>query len=149
MMNEYACYGKGHTIHSSGHIEWFNNSVDDRSVHAGCKQRICTIDDYTMLLVCRGGLMYHSFLGKPSEEDLERYLAVHLTGPHEWDPSMLDFTNPSGDGESPSSNDPNERFAFDPNLDEFGNYSQRSIQTLSILDDSSQPLTLCSTIRAN
>ena len=30
--NEYACYGKGHTIHSSGQIEWFKNSVDDRSV---------------------------------------------------------------------------------------------------------------------
>ena len=23
IMNEYACYGKGHTIHSSGQIEWF------------------------------------------------------------------------------------------------------------------------------
>ena len=32
IMNEYACYGKGHTIHSSGQIEWFKNSVDDRSV---------------------------------------------------------------------------------------------------------------------
>ena len=27
IMNEYACYGKGHTIHSSGQIEWFKNSV--------------------------------------------------------------------------------------------------------------------------
>ena len=32
IMNEYACYGKGHTIHSSGQIEWFKNSVDDRLV---------------------------------------------------------------------------------------------------------------------
>ena len=32
IMNEYACFGKGHTIHSSGQIEWFKNSVDDRSV---------------------------------------------------------------------------------------------------------------------
>ena len=32
IMNEYACYGKGHPIHSSGWIEWFKNSVDDRSV---------------------------------------------------------------------------------------------------------------------
>ena len=32
IMNEYVCYGKGHTIHSSGQIEWFKNSVDDRSV---------------------------------------------------------------------------------------------------------------------
>ena len=57
IMNEYACYGKDHTIHSSGQIEWFKNSVDDRSVHVSGTQRICTIDDYAMLLVCRGGLM--------------------------------------------------------------------------------------------
>ena len=48
IMNEYACYGKGHTIHSSGLIIWFKNSVDDRSVQVGGKQRICTIDDYAM-----------------------------------------------------------------------------------------------------
>ena len=30
-MNEYGCYGKGHTIHSAGQIEWFKDSVDDRS----------------------------------------------------------------------------------------------------------------------
>ena len=35
IMNEYACYGKGHTIHSSGQIEWFKNSIDDRSVQVG------------------------------------------------------------------------------------------------------------------
>ena len=90
-MNEYACYGKGHTIHSSGQIEWFKNSVDDRSVQVGGKQRICTIDGYAMPLICRGGLMYLSILGKPTDKDLERYPAVHLTGPHEWDPSVLDY----------------------------------------------------------
>ena len=80
-MNEYACYGKGHTIHSSGQIEWFTNSVDDRSVQVGGIQRICTIDGYAMPLTCRGGLMYLSILGKPTGKDLERYPAVHLTGP--------------------------------------------------------------------
>ena len=40
IINEYACYGKDHTIHSSGQIEWFKNSVDDRSVQVGGKQRI-------------------------------------------------------------------------------------------------------------
>ena len=70
IMNEYACYGKGHTIHSSGQIEWFKISVDDRSVQVGGKQRICTIDGYAMPLVGRGGLMYLSVLGKPSDEDL-------------------------------------------------------------------------------
>ena len=48
IMNEYACYGKGHTIHSSEQIEWFKNSVDDRSVELGRKQRICTIDGYAV-----------------------------------------------------------------------------------------------------
>ena len=143
IMNEYACYGKGHTTHSSGQIEWFKNSVDDRSVQVGGKQRICTIDGYAMPLTCRGGLMYLSIVGKPTDKDLERYPAVHLTGPHEWDPSV------SGDGEPPWSNDPRERFAFDPNFDEFGDYAQRAIQTLSILDDSSSRITPCPTLMTN
>ena len=50
IMNEYGCYGKGHTILSSGQIEWFKNSVDDRSVQVGGKQRICTIDVYAINL---------------------------------------------------------------------------------------------------
>ena len=90
-MSEYAFYGKGHTIHSSGQNEWLKNSVDDRSVQVCGKQKICTIAGSAMPLVCRDGLMYLSLLGKPSDEDLERYPAVHLTGPHEWDPSVLDF----------------------------------------------------------
>ena len=143
IMNEYTCYGKGHTIHSSGQIEWFKNSVDDRSVQVGGKQRICTIDGYVMPLTCRGGLMYLSILVKPTDKDLERYAAVHLTGPHEWDPSVLDHTHPSGDGEPPWSNGPDERSASDPNFDEFWDYTQRAIQTLSILDDSSSTLTPC------
>ena len=149
IMNEYPCYGKGHSIHSSGQIEWFKNSVDDRSVQVGGKQRICTIDDYAMPLTCRGGLLYLSILGKPTDKDLERYPAVHLTGPHEWDPSVLDYTHTSDDGEPPWSNDPDERFAFDPNFDEFGDYTQRTIQNLSILDDSSSTLTPCPTFMAN
>ena len=149
IMNEYAWYGKGHTIHSSGQIEWFKNSVDDRSVQVGGKQRICTIDGYAMPLTCRGGLMYLSILGKPTDTDLERYPAVHLTGPHEWDSSVLDYTHPSGDGEPPWSNDPDERFAFDPNFDEYGDYTQRATQTLSILDDSLSTLTPCSTLIPN
>ena len=149
IMNEYAFYGIGHTFHSSGQIEWFKNSVDDRSVQVCGKQRICTVDGYVMPLTCRGGLMYLSILGKPTDKDLERYPAVHLTGPHEWDPSVLDYTHQSGDGEPPWSNDTDERSTFDPNFDEFGDYTQRAIQTLSILDDSSSTSTPCPTFMAN
>ena len=49
--NEHAYSGKGHTINSSGQIELFQNSVDDRSVQVGGIQRICTIDGYTMPVV--------------------------------------------------------------------------------------------------
>ena len=56
--------------------------------------------------------MYLSILGKPTDKDLERYPGIHLTGPHEWDPSVLDYTHPSGDGEPPWSNDSDERSAF-------------------------------------
>ena len=93
--------------------------------------------------------MYLSILGKPTDKDLERYPAVHHTGPHEWNPSVLDYTHPSGDGEPPWSNDPDERYAFDPNFDEFGDYTQRAIQTLSVLDDSSSTLSLSSNYIAN
>ena len=56
--------------------------------------------------------MYLSILGKPTDKDLERYPSVHLTGPHEWDPSVLDYTHPSGDGEPPWSNEADERSTF-------------------------------------
>ena len=48
-----------------------------------------------MPLTCRGGLLYLSIIGKPTDKDLERHPAVHLTGPNEWDPSVLDYTHPS------------------------------------------------------
>ena len=49
IMNEYAYYGKGHTIHSSGQIEWNKNQVDDRSVKVGGSQCITTLDGYSFL----------------------------------------------------------------------------------------------------
>ena len=58
IMNEYACYGKGHSIHSSGQIEWHTNTVDDKSVQVGGQQRIITIDKNSMPLMCIGGLMH-------------------------------------------------------------------------------------------
>ena len=56
---------------------------------------------------------------------------------------------PSGDGKPPWSTDPTEQFAFGPNCDEFGDYTHRAIQTLNILDDSSQQMTPFPTTRAH
>ena len=88
IMNESAYYGRGHSIHSSGQIEWSTNTVDDKSVQVGGQQRIVTIDGYSMPLVCKGGLMYLQLQGIPTDQDLQNYPSVHLTSPHEWDPSV-------------------------------------------------------------
>ena len=98
IMNEYAYYGKGHTIHSSGQIEWHINTVDDKSVQVGGQQRIITIDVYSMLLVCKGGLMYLKFQGIPIDMDLQTYPSDHLTSPQEWDLSVLDYVHPKDNG---------------------------------------------------
>ena len=99
IMNEYAYYRKGHTIHSSGQVECHKNQVDDKSVKVGDSQCITTLDSYSFPLICTGGLMYLSILGKPTDEELAKYPSVHLTSIHEWDTSVLDVSYPEGDGE--------------------------------------------------
>ena len=76
--------------------------------------------------------MYISIIVKHTDVDLERYPAVHLTGPHEWDPSVLDYTHPSGDGVPPWSNDHSERSFYDPNFDAFGDYMNDFHQPLQV-----------------
>ena len=36
-----------------------------------------------------------SLLGQPTDADLNTYPHVLLAGPHEWDPSVLDYTHPA------------------------------------------------------
>ena len=98
IMNEYAYYGKGHAIHSSGQIEWHKNLVDDKSVEVGGTQHITMLDGYAFPLKCTGGLMYLSILVKPTDEELVKYPSVHLISIHEWDPSVLDHSHPECDG---------------------------------------------------
>ena len=71
IMNEYAYYGKDHSIHSSRQIGWQTNTVDDKSVQVGGQQSIITIDGYSMPLMCKGGLMYLKFQGIPTDTDLQ------------------------------------------------------------------------------
>ena len=138
IMNEYAYYDRSHSIHSSGQIEWYTNTVDGKSVEVGDQQRIIAIDGYSMPLVCKGRLMYLELQGIPTDKDLQMYPSVHLTSPHEWDPSVLDCEHTENNGEPDWANDLNERFQFDPNFDEFGDHVNRSLSILDILDDTPQ-----------
>ena len=135
IMNEYAYYGIGHCILSSCQIEWYTNTEDDKSIQVGGQQRIVTIDGYSMPLVCKDGLMYLQLQGIPTDQDLQNYPSDHLTSLHEWDPSVLDYEHPENNGEPDWAIDPNEKFQFDPNFDEFGDYVNRSLSILDILDE--------------
>ena len=55
IMNRYAYLGQGKTIHSSGQIEHYKNTVDDRSRAVGGKQLIVTLENYVIPLVMKNG----------------------------------------------------------------------------------------------
>ena len=79
--------------------------------------------------------MYLQLQGIRTNQDLQNYPSVHLTSPHEWDPSVLDYEHPENNGEPDWAIDPNENFQFDPNFYEFGHYVNRSLFILDILDE--------------
>ena len=57
-----------------------------------------------------------NLLGKPTDADLHTFPHVLLTGPHEWDPSALDYTHPTTAGDPTWAPDPSQRGAHDPGL---------------------------------
>ena len=118
-------YGRGNTIHSPGQIEWFQNTCDDKSFHVGGEQGITFIDGYATPLQCRTGLMYMNLLGKPTDVDLDKFPHVLLTGPHEWDPSVLDYTHPATAGDPTWAPDPSKCDAHALRIDEFGHFNGR------------------------
>ena len=131
IMHEYAYYGRGNIIHSPGQIEWFQNTCDDKSFHVGGKQVINFLDGYSTPLQCRTGLMYISLLGQPTDADFNTYPHVLLTGPHEWETSVLDYTHPATSGDPTWAPDPSLHGAHDPRIDEFGNFKGRVQHTLT------------------
>ena len=75
--------------------------------------------------------MYMNLLGKTTDADLNTFPHVLLTGPHEWDPSVLDYTHPTTSGDPTWAPDPSQHGAHDPRLDEFGNLKGRVHHTLT------------------
>ena len=98
------------------------------------------MDGYAFPLKCTGGLMYLSILDKPTDEELVKYPSVHLTSIHEWNPEVLDYSHPEGDGEPLQVIDPQHRDLLDPNFDTYGMYTKRANITLSSLADAQQLL---------
>ena len=116
VMNDCAYFSRGHSIHSSYQIEWYTNIVDDKSVQVGGQQRIVTIDGYSMPLICKAGFMYLELQGVPTNKDLQTYPSAHLTSPHEWDPSVLDYQCPENNREPDWAIDPKKTSSLIPIL---------------------------------
>ena len=130
-MHEYAYYGRGNMIHSPVQIEWFQNTCDDKSFHVGGKQVITFLDGYATPPQCMTCLMYMNLLDKPTDADLDTFPHVLLTGPHEWDPSVLDYTHPATAGDPTWAPDNSQHSAHDARIDEFGNFKGRIHHTLT------------------
>ena len=133
IFNEYAYLGKGSSIHSSGHLEWFKTLVDEKSVKVGGTQLITTLDGYSVPLLIRDGLAYATSLGRPTDQDMDTYPHVFFTSPDEWDPSVLDHDPPHLDGLDPRQ--VSDQHFGDPMFDAYGDFNERIIANLNILLD--------------
>jgi hypothetical protein len=58
IMNQCAHSGKGHSIHSSPQLEWNQVDVDDKSRRVGRKQRLLTLDGFSIPVNIQCGLPY-------------------------------------------------------------------------------------------
>ncbi|KAL7571369.1 hypothetical protein ACA910_007681 [Epithemia clementina (nom. ined.)] len=135
IMNEYAYFGQGNSIHSPGQIEWYKNTCDDKSVKVGGNQKIEFLDGYALPLECRSGLMYIKMLGPPTDDDMDTYPLVFLTSPHEWDPSVLDYSHPEGPDNPDWAPDPDLIRTHDERIDPYGYYTKRVVLNLESLCD--------------
>ena len=89
IMHQYAYTGKGKSIHSCAQLEAHKQTVHDKSLKVGGKQRIETLDGYVIPLNIRSGLPYMSM--RPyTDSEWENLPHVILTGDTDWDPSVID-----------------------------------------------------------
>jgi hypothetical protein len=90
IMNQYTHAGKGKTIHSRGQMEWFKNTVDDRSKKIGGSQRVTTTDGYIIPIRILSGLPY--IKQRPyTDHEYDKHPHIFLTSDNNWNPSVLDY----------------------------------------------------------
>ena len=123
VFHQYALFGKGTTIHSPGQFEYYQNDVNDKSVHVGGLQRIHTLEGYTIPLNIKNGLARMT-LRPYTDKEWDEFPHVFLTGELEWNPSVLDHALTDDeqwyDAISDLEADPTTNL-----FDEYGNYRQR------------------------
>ena len=58
VMNQYALSGKGTSIHSLPHMEWYNVDVENKYMKVGRKRQLKTVDRFIIPLNIHHGLPY-------------------------------------------------------------------------------------------
>jgi hypothetical protein len=119
IMHQYACSGKGSTIHSSSQLEWCGNDVNNCSIKIdGGRQRLTTPDGYVIPIDVRRGLPYITM--RPfTDKEFEELPHVLWMSEDDWDPASLDSVisdNPNWYEAEPSPPLP------DPMYDEYGEF---------------------------
>ena len=90
IMHQYAYIGHGKTIHSSGQMETFGNSVNEKSMKVpGRKQSITTQYGFCIPLNIKSGLPYMT-LRPYTDDEWDNLPHVILTSDLDWDPTILD-----------------------------------------------------------
>ena len=140
IFHEYAYHGKGRSIHSPAQMEWFKAHKDDKSKAVGGLQRLLTLEGYIIPFEVHAGLVYMTPVGIPTDQDMDTYPHVILTSPHEWDPSIIDFTYASP-AEWTHLGHPEGHEYLDTRFDEYGESTQRVIANLTFLLDLLPPAT--------
>jgi hypothetical protein len=131
IMNQYAHSGKGKTVYSSGQMEWFKNTVDDRSKKVGGSQRITTPDGYIIPISILSGLPY--IKQRPyTDDEYDTHPHVFLTSNSNWNPSVLDY---DGDDDTQWYDTiTNIAPEIDPMFDEFGYIHQTLLINRTIVN---------------
>jgi hypothetical protein len=82
-MNQYASYGKGHTIHSTAFILAFGTQVHDSQHNQGGEQCLITSEGYHAPLSYGSGLLYMN-MRPPTDTELQQLPHIILTSDTVW-----------------------------------------------------------------
>ena len=136
ILNQYALLGKNKTIHCCTQLEHFKNDVCDKSVKFGGQQCLKTLDGRIIPFAIRNGLTYLD-IRPPTDWELKNLPHIVLTSDEEWDPNVADHEH---DPNNYSKIFPNENYVHNPNFDDVGDYTKRTI-LVNDQTNSNKPLT--------
>ena len=129
ILHQYALVGRGHSIHSPAHWEWYKHQVCDKSVHVGGKQRVKTVDGYLIPLSIHNGLP-RLHMRPPTDKEFDSLPHVVMTSDQDWDPSVLDFSHEEEETWYDALEE-HEDHPYHNLFDEYGNYRKRVVVQLS------------------